>query len=639
VAVCEERDDDAGISLIASGESGLRDCIDGQRDGVILEEHTGVQDAEKIKPVEDASKNKRSNAGVRGKVQELMSPMIRAVALKKKRAPSVRKILKLNARNRKVTEQTSDVNNEMEDEVEGLLKGIKSPSSTEDESVSCASVESKGDDVEVTHVQEHVETEDLVEEIKSKEACDLIENKGVIPSDTRTKNSSEVEINHSLSASSWAAPFTSCLGLDLDENIKSGSKDEVPNGTSAEMNSIDAEISSIQKPAPPVAKSIALDTLLSTDKATGLDKCDASISKSSTLSAQTMPPSPKPESSNEVKSKLYEAPPMPSAPTLSKLPSSLSRASSKDTGNTTADNNVTPSNEPGVVDVDYETEVIEKKTETELVAKKDIFNFMRKKVTEKEPEEHREPKDTGNTTADNNVTPSNEPGVVDVDYETEVIEKKTEAELVAKKDIFNFMRKKVTEKEPEEHREPETMMTEELKGRIVTEKVVALPAPEQFKNESNAKKKTKNKKSRKARKIVQNVEHLFEPSEIPLERTVSDTEVYLVSMAHDDDDVAEAYELVKPATWNGVETKYEDSEDEDDDSVVTHLSGIDDDDFGKRSKCGLADNWHDTLLWWGEAMYNMCPEPNEQGKKSMMENARLYEEAAYVMRDLSRGKL
>jgi hypothetical protein len=576
VAVCEERDDDAGISLIASGESGLRDCIDGQRDGVILEEHTGVQDAEKIKPVEDASKNKRSNAGVRGKVQELMSPMIRAVALKKKRAPSVRKILKLNARNRKVTEQTSDVNNEMEDEVEGLLKGIKSPSSTEDESVSCASVESKGDDVEVTHVQEHVETEDLVEEIKSKEACDLIENKGVIPSDTRTKNSSEVEINHSLSASSWAAPFTSCLGLDLDENIKSGSKDEVPNGTSAEMNSIDAEISSIQKPAPPVAKSIALDTLLSTDKATGLDKCDASISKSSTLSAQTMPPSPKPESSNEVKSKLYEAPPMPSAPTLSKLPSSLSRASSKD---------------------------------------------------------------TGNTTADNNVTPSNEPGVVDVDYETEVIEKKTEAELVAKKDIFNFMRKKVTEKEPEEHREPETMMTEELKGRIVTEKVVALPAPEQFKNESNAKKKTKNKKSRKARKIVQNVEHLFEPSEIPLERTVSDTEVYLVSMAHDDDDVAEAYELVKPATWNGVETKYEDSEDEDDDSVVTHLSGIDDDDFGKRSKCGLADNWHDTLLWWGEAMYNMCPEPNEQGKKSMMENARLYEEAAYVMRDLSRGKL
>jgi hypothetical protein len=272
---------------------------------------------------------------------------------------------------------------------------------------------------------------------------------------------------------------------------------------------------------------------------------------------------------------------MPSAPTLSKLPSSLSRASSKDTGNTTADNNVTPSNEPGVFDVDYETEVMAKKTETELMAKKDIFNFMRNKVTEKEPEEHRE---------------------------------------------------------------PETVMAEELKGQIVSEKVVTVTAPEQFKNESNAKKKTKTKKNKKskspkARKIVQNVEHLFEPSEIPLERTVSDTEVYLVSMAYDDEDVAEAYELVKPATWNGVETQYEDSEDEDDDSVVTHLSGIDEDDFGKRSKCGLTDNLHDTLLCWGEAMYNMCPEPNEQGKKSMMENARQYEEAAYVMRDLSRGKL
>eukprot|EP00956_Cyclotella_meneghiniana_P009388 scaffold12971_cov68-Cyclotella_meneghiniana.AAC.13 len=113
-------------------------------------------------------------------------------------------------------------------------------------------------------------------------------------------------------------------------------------------------------------------------------------------------------------------------------------------------------------------------------------------------------------------------------------------------------------------------------------------------------KESKIKDSKITSKVLVNIEHLFQPREIPFERTVSDTEV--LALKHDDDEICEAYELVKPSTWNGVEHQFQDSKDEaDSSSVVTHISGIDQDGpFVGSSKCGLSESLHETLLYWGE---------------------------------------
>lgn len=114
-------------------------------------------------------------------------------------------------------------------------------------------------------------------------------------------------------------------------------------------------------------------------------------------------------------------------------------------------------------------------------------------------------------------------------------------------------------------------------------------------------KESKLKDSKIKSSVLVNIEHLFQPKEIPFERTISDTEVLVLK--HDDEEICEAYELVKPSTWSGVEHRFQDSDDDEDDSdsVVTHISGLDQDGpFVGSSKCGLSAGVHDALIWWGE---------------------------------------
>jgi hypothetical protein len=47
---------------------------------------------------------------------------------------------------------------------------------------------------------------------------------------------------------------------------------------------------------------------------------------------------------------------------------------------------------------------------------------------------------------------------------------------------------------------------------------------------------------------------------------------------------------------------------------------------------------HDTLIWWGERIYKTFGEPREETKEKMIDVMRSTEEAAYVIRDLSRLK-
>lgn len=135
------------------------------------------------------------------------------------------------------------------------------------------------------------------------------------------------------------------------------------------------------------------------------------------------------------------------------------------------------------------------------------------------------------------------------------------------------------------------------------------------------------------------VDHLFTGTKIPLTRAVSDS-LANTSSSHKADAV-KAYQLVNPRSWSG---HYNDTnisasdEDDGDSSYVTHLSGIDEDGGFDQSRCGLSDEMHNTLIWWGERIYKVFGEPREETKEKFIDIMRSTEEAAYVIRDLSQLK-
>jgi hypothetical protein len=146
-------------------------------------------------------------------------------------------------------------------------------------------------------------------------------------------------------------------------------------------------------------------------------------------------------------------------------------------------------------------------------------------------------------------------------------------------------------------------------------------------------------KEKECNAVKRKVDHLFTGVNIPITRRVSDSVANILS-SHQAEAV-EPNQLVKPFSWSG---HYNDTnisvsdEDDDDSSYVTHLSGIDEDGLFDRSRCGLSDDMHDTLIWWGERIYKTFGEPREETKEKMIDVMRSTEEAAYVIRDLSRLK-
>ena len=500
-------DDDATEDLLArEDESSLRDCPDGQGN-----------------EADDVSsgfcfKSKKNSSGMRGRIKKITFPIMRLMKLKKPR---------INLRKKSPVSEPSFVEL-MEDADQGvvgeeeLLLNIEPPSSTEDESVSCTSLQVVEDAVEV--------------DLNRGVGDDLgkAESRG-------SKNADVIEQN--LSFSSWVSPFTSLIynetstrsnNADAGVPITTGAvgaqmkNDEVPTATNAATNEPDVWIENALPTSSDQGELCAqvapLDALLSEkNTASVVDESAAASSEASSLSAQTEPPSPKSCDSS---------------------------------------------------------------------------------ITEKKP------------LNDNSTT-------------TEAVY--SDKQLMAMKKIIKFMSGKIIQKTSVAQEEPTIVKP---KGLMPCEDYVLV------KSKFKGLMKIKDRKLQKKCKAVRNVEHLFQPREIPFGRTVSDTEVIMLSMEHDDEDVDEAYVLVKPASWHGAEHQFEDSDDDDSCSVVTHISGIDEDGpFVEQSKCGLSDGLHEALLWCGEKMYNVCPEPNDHAKMNVIDTARLGEEAAYVIRDLSRGKL
>ncbi|KAL3791242.1 hypothetical protein HJC23_000859 [Cyclotella cryptica] len=134
------------------------------------------------------------------------------------------------------------------------------------------------------------------------------------------------------------------------------------------------------------------------------------------------------------------------------------------------------------------------------------------------------------------------------------------------------------------------------------------------------------------------VDHHFKGSKIPITRAVSDSAAKKLSSQ--EAEAAKAYRLARPLSWSGHYKSYKPIvfDEDDDSSYVTHLSGIDEDGPFDSSRCGLSDDMHDALIWWGERIYKTFGEPGDKTKETMLDMMRSSEEAAYVVRDLSQLK-
>ena len=62
-------------------------------------------------------------------------------------------------------------------------------------------------------------------------------------------------------------------------------------------------------------------------------------------------------------------------------------------------------------------------------------------------------------------------------------------------------------------------------------------------------------------------------------------------------------------------------------------------DEGGRSDCGYPDGVHDTIMSIGEKVYELLGEPSETIQKRMKGIGSFFQEAAYAVRDIKRGKL
>ena len=516
--VHEGRDDESTKVLIArEDEPSLREFPDGEGNEAD-KASSGLEVVDNIGSKVDVQiKNKINATGMRGRIKELVSPIMGLIKLKK---PKFNLRKKTQAKEPPFAELEEEVD-ERAIEDEELLLNIQPPSSTEDESVSSTSVEINDGAVEIEL------------------------NHGVEVDLGRVESGADVDApkdEQSLPRSSWISPFTLLLcdesrtiSDNIDNNIPSitdaigaqMSNEEVSTAIDTETKEPDVWIENVLPASSDqdarCVQADPLDVMFSDENvASVVEKSVASNSNASSLSAATEPSSP-----------------------------------------TSLDSIITE--------------------------KKQLFD---------------------NST--------NEDEIYD------------DKQLLAMNKIFNFMSGRVTRKKSVVREEPDIVIPREVMLR-----------DDLIESEFKDLQKIEDRKLQTKCEGVRNVEHLFQPKDIPFGRTVSDTEVIMLSMTHDDEDVAEAYELVKPSSWHGTEHQFQDSDDDNDSSsIVTHLSGIDEDGpFLEQSKCGLSDGLHETLLWCGEKVFNACPEPNDRTKMNVLDTARLGEEAAYVIRDLSRGKL
>jgi hypothetical protein len=577
----ESRDDEVQVYAVTTREDvqDLRD--DAERDATVVPVRTEIEvEAPTIKDVS----NKQTSGGARGKIKGLFSPVIRAISLRKKRVPRVSKVLKVNSQKQEPS-TFAELKEAPSAAVDELLQDFKPPRCAQHDNVSCASFEV----IQFFPGSEHVENEEglkIPEEHASK-ATDA---------DAEVK-STEAEIQ-----------VASLLCMDTDDlvkdEIKEVTKDEHPTEQDEPAPSTSVESLDPDTPSTVLVSNETQTAVLSSSEA---DSSDITT---------------------EVN--LNEEHPRPSAPTLSKLPPKEVVENS--------------SLEPGVLDVgESKTEADGKTSEgsssENTKANKSFTQTLTGRFNEKKKAKDAKKKKSVPDTGVNMVSMEHNNEVV-------VMERNDDAKLPSKEVAENPLLEPCVLDVGESKTEVDNEALQNDPAKEVTSGSKSIEANKKcgrtLADKFNKKMKAKDTKKKdsvnacKTRRTV-NVEHLFQPSEIPLERSVSDTEVIMISTKHDDN-VEEAYELVKPASWHGVERQFADSEDEgDDDSVNTHLSGIEEG-FSELSTCGLTEGLHDTLIWWGEKVFNVCPEPGEATKQQMIDTARSYEEAAYIMRDICHGK-